>query len=158
EAIRDTMLLLAGRLDLTPPKGSTVARGGEGNVGFRFRGPGGDGTAADTHRSVYLPIIRDGLPEVLTLFDFPDPSPIIGERATTTVPAQSLYLLNNPFVIRQAEAMAEKLLAGNEDDEGRLTRAYLLCYSRPPSAKELQGARQFLADYGRKQSRRSTWA
>lgn len=158
EALRDTMLAVAGRLDLTPPKGSAVARGGEGNAGFRGRGrPGGDPIAADPHRTVYLSIVRDGLPEMLTLFDFPDPSLIIGERATTTVPAQSLFLMNNPFVIRQAEALADRLLAAGDDDASRLTRAYQLCYSRPPSAKELQNAQQFLEDYGRNQSRRSAW-
>jgi hypothetical protein len=158
EALRDTMLALAGRLDLTPPKGSSVQRGGEGNVSFRFRGgPGGDPVAADTHRTVYLSIVRDGLPEMLTLFDFPDPSLIIGERATTTVPAQSLYLMNNPFVIRQAEALADRLLALDGDDVGRLRRAYALCYARPPSGKEIQDAQQFLDAYGRKQARRSTW-
>ena len=126
-----------------------MARGGEGNVGFRGpRRPRRRPVAADTHRTVYLPIVRDGLPEVLTLFDFPDPSLIIGERATTTVPAQSLYLMNNPFVIRQAEALADKLLAGDGDDAARLTRAYQICYSRPPSATELKSAQKFLADYG----------
>jgi hypothetical protein len=158
EALRDTMLALAGRLDLTAPKGSTVARGGEGNAGFRGRGgPGGDPIATDTHRTVYLSIVRDGLPEMLTLFDFPDPSLIIGERATTTVPAQSLYLMNNPFVIRQAEAMADNLLASSDDDAGLVTQAYHLCYARPPSTEELQKAQQFIADYGRSHSRRSTW-
>jgi hypothetical protein len=159
EALRDTMLALAGRLDLTPPKGSSVARGGEGNVN-RFRGfpRGGDATAGDTHRTVYLAVVRDGLPEALTLFDFPDPSLIIGERATTTVSAQALYLMNNPFVIRQAEALADRLLAGTDDDAAKLTRAYQLCYARPPSEKELQKSQQFIADYGKKQSRRSTWA
>ncbi len=160
EALRDTMLALGGRLDLAPPKGSSVQRGGEGNVSFRFRGrgPGGDPAAADTHRTVYLSIVRDGLPEVLTLFDFPDPSLIIGERATTTVPAQSLYLMNNPFVLRQAEAMADRLLASEGDDGARLKRAYSLCYSRPPSAKELENGQRFIEGYGRRQSRRSTWA
>jgi hypothetical protein len=154
EALRDTMLALAGRLDLTPPKGSVVERNGEGNIGFRFRG----GEALDTHRTVYLPIVRDLMPESLVLFDFPDPSLIIGERATTTVPAQSLYLMNNPFVIRQAEAMADKLLAGGNDDDARLTQAYLLCYARPPSAKEIQVARKFLDNYGQKKTKRATWA
>ncbi|HKB36602.1 MAG TPA: PSD1 and planctomycete cytochrome C domain-containing protein [Gemmataceae bacterium] len=159
EALRDSMLALAGRLDATPPKGSTVSRGGEGNVSFRARGggPGGDPASTATYRTVYLSIVRDGLPEMLTLFDFPDPSLIIGERATTTVPAQSLYLMNNPFVIRQAGALADRLLAGSEDDAGKLIRAYMLCYSRPPSKKELETAQQFLARYGEKQSRRSTW-
>ena len=159
EALRDAMLAAAGRLDLTPPKGSAVARGGEGNVGFRGRGgPGGDPFVTDPHRTVYLSVVRDGLHEMLTLFDFPDPSLIVGERATTTVPAQSLYLMNNPFVIRQAEALADRLLAGGGGDAGKLTRAYQICYSRRPSDKELQGARAFLENYGRKQDSRSTWA
>jgi hypothetical protein len=159
EALRDTMLALAGRLDFTPPKGSPVARGGEGNVGFRLRGgPGGDPASTDTHRTVYLSIVRDGVPEMLTLFDFPDPSLIIGERATTTVPAQSLYLMNNPFVIRQAEALADNLLASADEDAAKLTRAYQLCYSRPPSAKELDNAKKFIEDYGKKLPRRATWA
>ena len=157
EALRDTMLAVAGRLNLTPPKGSSVARGGEGNVSFRFRRRGDTGTS-DRNRTVYLSIVRDALPESLTLFDFSDPSLIIGERATTTVPAQSLYLLNNPFVIRQAEALADRLLDGGGDETGKLTRAYQLCYSRPPSAKELKKARDFIDSYGRNQSRRSTWA
>ena len=157
EALRDTMLSLAGRLDLTPPKGSAVARRGEGNVGFRFRGgPNSDPIATDRHRTVYLSIVRDGLPEMLTLFDFPDPSLIIGERATTTVPAQALFLMNNPFVIQQAEAMADRLLARG-DEAGMVTRAYLLCYSRPPSEKERDIAQGFIEDYGRKQTKRSTW-
>src|SRR5262249_57707282 len=125
----------------TPPRGSPLAQGGEGNIGFRLRGgPGGDAATADTHRSVYLPIVRDGLPEVLTLFDFPDPSLIAGERATTTVPAQALYLLNNPFVIRQAEGVATRLLAEDGDNDARLSRVYQLCYARPPSEKEMQDA------------------
>jgi hypothetical protein len=156
EALRDTMLALAGRLDLAPPRGSPVARAGEGNVGFRFRA--GGSALSDTHRAVYLPIVRDLLPEALTVFDFPDPSLIVGERATTTIPAQALYLLNNPFVIRQAEGMADRLLARPDEDDALLARAYLLCYSRPPSAKELKGAREFLENYGRKHSRRASWA
>jgi Protein of unknown function (DUF1553)/Protein of unknown function (DUF1549)/Planctomycete cytochrome C/EF-hand domain pair len=158
EALRDAMLALSGRLDRDPPKGSPVARNGEGNVGFRFRGgPAGDPAAGDVHRTVYTPIVRDLLPEVLTVFDFPDPSLIIGERATTTIPAQALYLMNNPFVIRQAEGLAERLLASAEDDDARLARAYQICYSRPPSDEELSTARRFIESYGKKQTRRATW-
>jgi hypothetical protein len=96
--------------------------------------------------------------EALALFDFPDPSLIIGERATTTVPAQSLYLMNNPFVIRQAEALADRLLAGDGDDDARLTRACKLCYARPPSDRERENARKFLADYGATRAGRPAWA
>jgi hypothetical protein len=102
--------------------------------------------------------VRDGLPEILTLFDFPDPSLIVGERAITTVPAQSLYLMNNPFVIRQAEGLADLLLTVSGDDHAKLTRAYQLCFSRNPSEAELVEAQRFLTDYGKQRSRRATWA
>ncbi len=158
EALRDSLLALAGRLDLTRPRGSAQARAGEGNLAFGFRGGFRGGLPPDRHRTVYLPVVRDRLPELLTLFDFPDPSLIIGERQTTTVPAQALYLMNNPFVIEQAEALADRLLAGAGDDRGRLTRAYLLCYARPPSDREVRTAEKFIADYARKQERRPAWA
>jgi hypothetical protein len=160
EALRDTMLALGGRLDLTPPKGSSVQRGGEGNLSFRgFRGGRGvDPVASDTHRTVYLSIVRDGVPEMLTLFDFPDPSLIVGERATTTVPAQALFMMNNPFVISRAEEMADRIIAHEGDDAAKVTRAFYMCYSRPPSQTELETGQRFLEEYGRTRTRRSTWA
>ena len=95
---------------------------------------------------------------MLTLFDFPDPSLIIGERATTTIPAQALYLLNNPFVIGRAEEMADRLLALDGDDADRVRRAWYLCYSRLPSEAERAHARTFISQYSRNRSRRSAWA
>ncbi|HVS34495.1 MAG TPA: PSD1 and planctomycete cytochrome C domain-containing protein [Gemmataceae bacterium] len=155
EALRDAMLALSGRLDLTPPKGSPIEGNGEGNIAFRGRFLGGDASATDAHRTVYLSIVRDQVPDVLTLFDFPDPTLLVGERASTTIPAQSLYMMNNPFVIRQAEEMADRL--GDGDAAARVTRAYLLCYARPPSEKELKTAADFVMDYSKKQSRRASW-
>ena len=84
----------------------------------------------DTHRSVYMPIVRDNLPEALALFDAPDPSLIAADRPTTTVPSQGLFLLNNPFVIRTAEAAAEKLLKATTTDTERIRAAYLDFYGR----------------------------
>jgi hypothetical protein len=156
EALRDAILAASGRLDLSPPKGSLVARIGEGNA-QRLR-QGGDPAMFDTHRTVYLPIVRDQVPEALTLFDFPDPSLIIGERATTTIPAQSLYLMNNPFVIRQADALAVRLMAVGGNDVAKVTQAYQLCYARTPSPTELSNARQFLLDYSWTRPPRATWA
>ncbi len=161
EALRDTMLALAGQLDLTPPKGSSGARGGEGNASFRVRGRPGrrrrsrpTRTARSTCRSS-----ATGCRRSLTLFDFPDPSLIIGERATTTVPAQSLYLMNNPFVIRQAEALADKLLAGERRRRGRADAGLpALLFARRRRRRSCKSAQKFLADYGRKQPRRATWA
>jgi hypothetical protein len=156
EAIRDTVLALGGRLELEPPAGSAVALAGEGNVQRLLFG--GDPSARDTHRSVYLPIVRDQLPEMLTLFDFPDPSLIIGQRASTTIPSQSLFLMNNPFVIRNADGLASRLTEQSDDDAERIRQAYKLCYSRSPTDTELNNALKFLDDYGRDHTPRTTWA
>ena len=107
---------------------------------------------------MYLPIVRDQLSESLMIFDFPDPSLIIGERSTTTIPSQALYLMNNSFVIQQAEAMAKQLTSEINDEVERLKRAYKLCFSRQPSETEINLGLKFLEDYGKKHSQRSTWA
>jgi len=175
ESLRDSMLAVSGQLDTTSPTGSVVARAGEGPAsGFGGAGarPGAGIQQAindprNTHRSVYLPIIRDNLPEALALFDAPDPSLIAADRPTTTVPSQGLFLLNNPFVIRSAEAAADKILKATTTDTERIRSAYLDFYGRPPSDKELMTAEQFLKQYataiakdrvpaGRQQ--RETWA
>ena len=111
-----------------PPVGSAVARVGEG-LAFFVRVDGLD--ASDTHRSVYLPVVRDRVLESLALFDFADPSLVTGERATTTGPAQALYFLNGPFVIRQAEALADRVLAMEGDEAHRVDR----CVSDRPGAR-----------------------
>ena len=127
-----------------PPVGSAVARTGEGLALF-LRVAGLD--ASDPHRSVYLPVVRDGVLESLALFDFADPSLVTGERATTTGPAQALYFMNGTFVSRQAEALAERVRAFEGDDAQRVDRAYRLALARPPTAGERDRALAFLRDF-----------
>src|SRR5438045_8973825 len=118
--------------------GSPVANGGYGFVqGITLSLPR---EAQFLHRSVYLPILRGQLPESLAVFDAPDPSLISGERATTTVPAQGLYLLNSPIVLRASGAAAEKLLESAPDDGERGRQAYLRFFGRLPSDREQEAA------------------
>ena len=151
ESLRDALLAVSEQLDTTPPVGSVVARVGEGPVA-RPR-LGGDLIAAavndpkNIHRSIYLPIIRDNLPEALALFDVADPALITSDRPTTTVPSQGLYLLNNAFVMRAADAAASKLLKGNDAESARSREAFVRFYSRPPTAREQAGAEAFLKTY-----------
>jgi hypothetical protein len=159
EAVRDALLFVGGRLAPEPPVGSAVARTGEG-LAFFLRLAGLD--AADTHRSVYLPVVRDQVLESLALFDFADPSLVTGERATTTSPAQALYFLNSPFVTRQAEALAERVRAADGDDARGIDRAYRLALARPPTAAERDRAlaflRAFAARTGAPGPTREAWA
>lgn len=144
EVVRDALLFVGGRLETTPPVGSAVARVGEG-LAFFVRVDGLD--VADTHRSVYLPVVRDQVPEVFALFDFADPSLVTGERATTTGPGQALYFMNGPLVIRQAEALTERVRAIEGDDPRRIGAAYRLALARGPTAAEQDRAVTFLREF-----------
>jgi hypothetical protein len=58
-----------------------------------------------------------------------------------------LFLLNNPTVMRAADAAAEQLLKATTSDSGRVRQAYLRFYARQPKEKELTAAEQFLDGY-----------
>ena len=92
-------------------------------------------------------MVRDRLIESLALFDFADPSLVTGERATTTGPAQALYFLNGPLVIRQAEALADRVRAMEGDDAHRVNRAYRIAIARGPTPVERDHALVFLRDF-----------
>ncbi|MEX1041912.1 MAG: PSD1 and planctomycete cytochrome C domain-containing protein [Pirellulaceae bacterium] len=146
EAIRDAMLAVSGEIDFNRPDGSLVGRviGDRpiSLIGLDKRLPADlDG---GTHRSVYLPIIRDRLPDVLDLFDFAEPSLVTGDRETTNVPTQALYLLNSPFVQARAAALATRLQAEQPSAEQRAKQAFLLCFSRQPDREELARSVEFL--------------
>ena len=65
---------------------------------------------AQVRRSVYMPVFRNALPELFEVFDFADPSICTGRRNTSTVAPQALFLMNNSFVIEQAQRTAHRLL------------------------------------------------
>lgn len=142
EALRDSMLAVAGTLNLYPVDGSPVARAGEGREGLvtLFRDIS---TPSYNYRSIYLPILRDQIPEFLTVFDFPDASLVNGERDTTNVPSQSLFLMNNPQVLSAADAFAERLGKYPGTALDRLHYAYQLAFSRVPSAEEWTAIKSF---------------
>lgn len=104
------------------------------------RGRQGGGNLFDStvyYRSVYLPIARNSLPRSLEVFDFAEPSMVIGQRETSNTPAQALYLLNNPFVVEQSDAVARRLMKEGLDQQDRIVLAFELVYNRPPTKEEL---------------------
>lgn len=144
EAIRDAILSVSGQLDLNPPEeGSRVAVIGDVDIGrgqqaSRFG-------VSNQKRSVYLPIVRLVVPDVLQTFDFPEPSNITGARDVTTVATQALYLMNNPFVLEQSQQLAARLLERSSiDDEERVVWAYELAFGRKPTLSEHQTALGFI--------------
>ncbi len=145
EALRDAILLASGQLDLMPKESSVVADVGDANIGRGSYQAMFD--SASSKRSVYLPIVRGFIPEMLSVFDFPEPSIIAGQRDVTTVPTQALFMMNSPFVIEQADLMARRLFAAvPDDDEQRLDLAYRIAYSRHPTQQETAAGLQYLAE------------
>jgi hypothetical protein len=126
EAIRDAILQTAGKLDLT------------------MFGPGaGHGT---DRRSVYLEVRRNRLHSFLRVFDFPVPITTRGRRDVTNVPAHSLTLLNDPFVIAQAGNWASAVLANPtlSDPRDRVARMFTEALGRPPTAAELDASLDYV--------------
>jgi hypothetical protein len=148
EAIRDSMLVVAGLLNLEPPVGSPV-NFGEGGL----RGPQGDRIFtsflenADGHRSVYLPVVRDRVPESLEVFDFAEPSFVTGQRDATNVPTQALYLLNSAETARISDALAARVKESASTEAERIATAFQLAYGRKPTSAETRACRDFLDDF-----------
>lgn len=146
EEIRDAMLMASGQLDLERPDGSPVMQLSNAQVG------GGKGMQdvrkPSTVRSVYLPILRGIVPEMLGVFDVADPNLIVGKRDVTTVPTQALFLLNNPFVLKQSEEMAKRVLAKEGLDlNGRINFAYKLALGRSANDHERSDVSRYLSEY-----------
>jgi len=141
ESIRDAMLVASGELVLDRPEGSMVADIGDGAVGRRL-GPDAVNRTVP-HRSVYLPIVRDLMPESLALFDGADPSIVTAEREVTNVPSQSLYLMNSPFVLRQSESMGRLLAKRFDTPREQVAHAFLRTYGRLATPEEIESCIAF---------------
>lgn len=142
ESLRDSILSISQQLELARPRHSDTAKAGDGFVGRNFNSAMLNEN--QPVRSVYLPVVRDLLPDSLQLFDFADPSLVKGKRDVTTVPSQALYLMNNPFVIAQAEALASYLIDNLKLTGSELSRAaFYACYSRPPTSEETRKTSAF---------------
>jgi hypothetical protein len=144
ECIRDAMLVAAGTMETTFG-GPNV--GGAGKVdandqkiqileyGFKFD---------DTRRSVYTAAFRNVRHPLFEVFDFADINQPIGQRTTSTVATQALFLMNNPKVIEQARSAATRVLGETNATPERIQLAYRYSLSREPTAKERDLARDYL--------------
>ena len=100
------------------------------------------------YRSVYLPIVRDQAPRSLDVFDFADASAVTGVRESSNTANQALYMMNNPFVIRQSKGFASRVkqIDGNVSDQ--IEFLFLLAYARPPTSGESRASEALLRSYG----------
>jgi hypothetical protein len=130
ETLRDSLLFVAGNLDLTA-----------GGPPVRF-------DEKNKRRAVYGYVSRRKLDPMLALFDFPNPNNTSEQRVVTNVPLQRLFLMNSAFVEAQAGSLAERM-SGTEEE--RVREAYRVLYGRKPSAEESKLGVEFAARSGWKE-------
>jgi len=148
EMIRDSILRVSGALREESSGGPGVPVWLPDSLLDEFRPKSGplDG---DGRRSVYLEARRNFPTEFLRVFDQPKPSASVSRRSLTTVPAQSLALLNDPFVQQQAQRWGTRLAESSAQSiQQRLNEVYLNAVARPPDAPDVHRASKFLADSG----------
>ncbi|HWC00969.1 MAG TPA: PSD1 and planctomycete cytochrome C domain-containing protein, partial [Bryobacteraceae bacterium] len=130
EALRDSLLAVSGRLDLTaggPPYSLT-------------------GLPTVPRRTVYGFIERGRVPGFLSNFDFASPDQHAPLRYNTTVPQQALFLLNSPFVAEQARHLAHRPEVERlSDAQQRIGEMYRIVFGRAPSSHEVELGKRFLA-------------
>jgi len=152
EPLRDAMLALSGALDHRPLEGSPVSdfskpmNPQQREVGRnQFLTLNLAGFDMDTHRSVYLPVVRAAQRPMMQCFNAADPTTVAGVRASNIVPAQALVLMNSTFVMEQARGFAKQLLSQrNLTLEERISLAWRMAFASPPTEVELGALRKAL--------------
>ncbi|MBC8166994.1 MAG: DUF1553 domain-containing protein, partial [Bryobacteraceae bacterium] len=124
ESLRDSMLAVSGRLDLS--SGDLAAKLDDKN----------------RKRTIYGFISRRRLDPMLSLFDFPNPNSTCESRVTTNVPLQRLYFMNSSFVGQQAKALADRFTGSTET---RIRAMYRALFSRAPEAPEVNAGVEYIS-------------
>ncbi|MBS1825540.1 MAG: PSD1 domain-containing protein [Acidobacteria bacterium] len=137
EMVRDSLLAVVGNLDLRMggPSYLLQKKGTRGSYIYKALEDGPE----TWRRAVYRFVVRGGERIMMDSFDCPDPSVATPQRPVSNTPVQALTLMNNEFVIRQAERFAERLQ--REAPDGRAAQiglAYRLLFGREPNGAEVK--------------------
>ncbi len=147
EAIRDHILACSGELKRDQMYGLSVAVNIDDQPNSRAKPRSGplDGNG---RRSVYLEMRRNFLSSFLRVFDLPNATEPTGQRNVTNVPAQSLALLNDPFVHQQAQNWARRVMTGGGTIDDQLRKVHRQAFGREATEAELQWGRKVLRELG----------
>lgn len=145
EAIRDSILMLSGQINLSS-FGEPVPIHLTGFMDGRGRPAKGGPLDGAGRRSIYLAVRRNFLSPFMLAFDTPSPFSSMGRRNVSNVPAQALILMNDPFVVEQAMKWAEKISAEPISTESKVDQMVRLAFARLPSEGEKKIALDFLTE------------
>ena len=148
EQLRDAMLAASGEINLQigGPSFRPFKIANFNSDFYEITDPIG---AEFNRRTVYRMNVNSGKDPLLDVFDCPDPSVKTPRRGVTTTPLQALALMNNSFVQRQAEKLAERVTReGKGDSAGAIKAAYRYALGRLPQRDELKLAEAAVRDRG----------
>lgn len=133
ETLRDTTLQVSGDLDANKRGGRSVP----------YANP-----EADSRRSVYMFVDRYEQPTVPAMFDFANPDSHSPQRFNTTVPQQTLFLMNSPYMKKRSDHVlkVKPEITSTSTPEKSITSLYHKILLRDPKPEELRLATQFLQD------------
>ena len=128
ESLRDSLLTVSGKLD------------------DRIGGQPFDDVmnSATTRRTIYTLINRNDLPGIFRAFDFADTDASASDRPQTTVPQQSLFAMNSPFIQEQSRRLGAECMASASNDPERIEQIYQRVFARQPNEFERKLGLQFL--------------
>ena len=151
ESLRDALLKLSGQLD--PQIGGPPAKQFLEVKGPNLR-PEADyqhfdvDDPANNRRSIYRFIFRTMPDPFMNALDCPDGTQLTPTRNVSITALQALVMVNDKFIIRQSELMAEKLAAEHAELPAQVTALYELTLCRPPRSKELAAVKVYAEMYG----------
>ncbi|MCU0704602.1 MAG: DUF1553 domain-containing protein [Fimbriiglobus sp.] len=147
EVIRDSVLAVSGKLDLTA--GGPGFDLFEANTNYvKVYTPKKEFGPAEFRRMIYQQKPRMQLDDTFGGFDCPDAGQVTARRNSSTTPLQALNLLNSPFLTRQADFFAERLRGEAKGPERQVRLAFRLAFQREPSDNEQLAAVKLAADHG----------
>lgn len=154
EALRDSLLFVAGRLDRSvggPPVWLTenyATKAGPDGEADKYSQAAEWITGLRSRRTIYGYVARRRPDHTMQLFDFPNPASTADRRFTTSTPLQRLFFLNSEFIARQAEALAQSVIRSERADAARIRRLYQVLFSRDPVRGEISMGQEFLRSSG----------
>jgi hypothetical protein len=147
ETFRDAILAVSGRLQVGssgrhPFKPTEKIQYNQGNPFSEI--------FDHEYRSIYLMTPRLNRHPMMALFDGADANVSTPQRGESTVPLQSLFMVNGAFVSEQAAAFASRICEGNAELESRVARAWQIAYARPHTSEELFAVGNYINSYAAK--------
>ncbi len=135
ETIRDTILAVSGKLDETR-FGTQLPKSLKSDYGYQFEG---------MIRSIYVPVLRNSIPNLFDVFDGADPSSVVGKRNRSTTASQALWMMNHPWLNEMSRVTAERVLKESSGTrEQILDQASLRIIGRSLRPNERQAFQAFL--------------